>query len=109
MDESGNARAAANTVLARLGGDARCIPRDLHFGLPPIGQVLPAHERGVQTPEPAAVLIGQGGGGACPYVRRGQELSFASSCRGGRGPHAHFRNDLLWLTVVHLVLAVFGR
>ena len=72
MDESGNARAAASPVLPRLGVDARCIPRDLHFGLPPIGQVLPTHERGVQTPERAAVLIGQGGGGACPYLRRGR-------------------------------------
>jgi hypothetical protein len=77
MDESGNARAAASPVLPSLGVDARCIPRDLHFGLPPIGQVLVAHERGVQTPERAAVLIGQGGGGV-ERIERGRPRSCAA-------------------------------
>ena len=62
---------AWESVAGRLGVDARHIARgrvdvdarDLHLRVPPIGQVLPAHERGVQTPERAAVLIGQGGGG----------------------------------------------
>jgi hypothetical protein len=37
------------------------------------GQVLPAHERGVQTPERAAVLIVQGGGGV-ERIERGHPV-----------------------------------
>ena len=63
----------ADPLLPRLGIDARHIARggvdvdarDLHLGLPPVGQVLAAHERGVQAPEREEVGFAQGGGGLC--------------------------------------------